>query len=97
MPLDPLSVWTFHDSIIYTRIPNCGSIVHPRQLLLKIHNLFELRQKPPVNFREVENLFDGESGAEGTFSLRLLRQRAENGRRLGKVERGLRVTVAQED
>jgi len=36
-----------------------------RQLLLEIHNLLYLHQKPAVNLREVENLFDGEAGAEG--------------------------------
>src|ERR1017187_7460973 len=38
---------------------------HPRQFLLKIHNLLDLHQKPAVNFREVENLLDGEAGAQG--------------------------------
>ena len=36
-----------------------------RQLLLKIHDLFDLHQKPAVNLCEVENLLDGEAGAEG--------------------------------
>ena len=40
-------------------------VFRPRQLLLKIHNLFDLHQKPAVNFREVENLLDGEAGAQG--------------------------------
>ena len=47
------------------RITMASSILHPRQFLLKIHNLFDLHQKPAVNFREVENLFDGEAGAQG--------------------------------
>ncbi len=42
-----------------------ASIRRPRQFLLEIHDLFDLHQKPPVNLREVENLFDGEAGAEG--------------------------------
>src|SRR5664280_756097 len=40
-------------------------ILRPRQFLLKIHDLFDLHQKPAVNFREVENLLDGEAGAQG--------------------------------
>src|SRR5438093_1028261 len=44
-------------------LPNL--IPRPRQLLLKIHNLFDLHQKPAVNFREVENLLDAEAGAQG--------------------------------
>jgi len=36
-----------------------------RQLFLKIHNLFDLHQKPAVDLRQVENLLDGEAGAEG--------------------------------
>jgi hypothetical protein len=35
------------------------------QLFLKIHSLFDLHQKPAVDFREVENLLNGESGAQG--------------------------------
>ena len=41
------------------------SILRPRQFFLKIHNLFDLHQEPTVNLREVEDLFDGEAGAEG--------------------------------
>ena len=41
------------------------SILRPCQLLLKIHDLFDLHQKPAVNLREVENLLDGEAGAQG--------------------------------
>src|SRR4029434_686381 len=41
------------------------SILRPRQLFLKIHNLFNLHQKPAVDLREVENLLDGEAGAQG--------------------------------
>src|SRR5437870_401514 len=40
-------------------------ILRPRQFLLKTHNLLNLHQKPPVNSREIENLFDGEAGAQG--------------------------------
>jgi hypothetical protein len=40
-------------------------ILSPRQFLLKIHNLLDLHQKPAVNFRQVENLLDGEAGAQG--------------------------------
>src|SRR5262245_25215215 len=40
------------------------SIPRSRQLLLEIHNLLNLRQEPAVDLREVENLFDGEAGAE---------------------------------
>jgi hypothetical protein len=42
-----------------------NSIFSRRQLLLKIHNLFDLHQEPAVNLREVENLLDGEAGAQG--------------------------------
>ena len=41
------------------------SVLRPRQLFLKIHDLFDLRQKPAINLREVENLLDGEAGAQG--------------------------------
>jgi hypothetical protein len=41
------------------------SIVRFGEFFLKIHDLFDLHQKPPVNFREVENLLDGEAGAQG--------------------------------
>ena len=46
-------------------LPIFNSILRPRQFFLKIHNLFDLHQKPAVNFREVENLLDGEAGAQG--------------------------------
>jgi len=36
-----------------------------RQFFLKIQNLSDPRQIPPVNLGEVENLFDSEAGAEG--------------------------------
>ena len=39
--------------------------MQPRQLLLKIHDFFDLHQEPAVDFREVENLLDGEAGADG--------------------------------
>ena len=39
------------------------SVFHPRQFLLKIHNLFDLHQEPAVDHRQVENLFDAEAGA----------------------------------
>ena len=42
-----------------------ASILRPRQLFLKIHNLLNLHQEPAVNLREVEDFFDGEAGAEG--------------------------------
>jgi hypothetical protein len=32
---------------------------------LKIHDLLVLHQEPAVNLREVENLLDGEAGAQG--------------------------------
>jgi len=35
------------------------------QLLLKIHDLLNLRQKPAVSLRQVEDFFDGQAGAEG--------------------------------
>jgi hypothetical protein len=41
------------------------SILRPGQLFLKIHNLFDLHQKPPVNLREVEDLLEGEASAQG--------------------------------
>src|SRR5258706_11625608 len=41
------------------------SILRPRQFFLKIHDLFDLHQKPAVNFREVEYLLDGKAGAQG--------------------------------
>src|SRR5262245_6419988 len=40
-------------------------IPRPRQFLLKIHNLLNLHEKPPVDLRQVENLLDAEAGAEG--------------------------------
>src|ERR1019366_695414 len=40
-------------------------ILRPRQFLLEIHNLLDLHQKPAVNLRQVENLLDGEAGAQG--------------------------------
>src|SRR5438093_1878238 len=44
-------------------MPNlCRSISPARQLLLEIHNLLDLRQKPAVDLRELENLLDRESG-----------------------------------
>jgi hypothetical protein len=42
-----------------------SSILRSHQLFLKIHNLFDLHQKPADNLREVENLLDVEAGAEG--------------------------------
>ena len=42
----------FHNSLI----------LRPRQFSLEIHNLFDLHQEPAVNFREVEDFFDGEAG-----------------------------------
>ena len=41
-----------------------GSILGSRQLLLKIHGFLDLHQKPAINFREVENLPDGEAARE---------------------------------
>src|ERR1022692_3291097 len=41
------------------------SILRPGQFLLQIHDLLDLHEKPAVDFRQVENLFDGKSGAEG--------------------------------
>ena len=40
-------------------------ILRPRQFLFKIHDLFDLHQEPAVNFSEVENLLNGEAGAQG--------------------------------
>src|SRR5437899_11317503 len=34
------------------------------QFLLKINNLLDLCQKPPVNFGELKDFFDGHSGAQ---------------------------------
>ena len=42
-----------------------NSILRSRQLILKIHNLFDLHQEPAVDLREVEDLLDGEAGAQG--------------------------------
>src|SRR5439155_2918886 len=42
-----------------------NSVLRGREFFLEIHNLFNLHQEPTVDSREVENLFDGESGAEG--------------------------------
>src|SRR6059058_209517 len=42
-----------------------ASVLQARQLFLKIHDFFDLHQKPAVNLREVENLLDGEAGAQG--------------------------------
>src|SRR5947207_1710039 len=44
--------------------PLLVSSVGSGKFLLKIHDLLYLSQKPPVNFREIENLLDGEAGAE---------------------------------
>ena len=41
------------------------SVFGGSQLFFKIHNLFDLHQKPTVNFREAENLLDGEARAQG--------------------------------
>src|SRR6185503_12722722 len=40
-------------------VPDCG------QLFFKIHNLLNLHQEPAVDLGEVEDLVDGEAGAEG--------------------------------
>src|SRR5882757_11047222 len=40
-------------------------ILRPRQFFLEIDNLFDLHQKPVVNFCEVENLLDGKAGVYG--------------------------------
>ena len=40
-------------------------VLRSGQFFLEIHNLLDLQQKPTVNFREVENLLDGEAGAQG--------------------------------
>jgi hypothetical protein len=39
-------------------------ILHRRQFLLKIHDSFDLRQEPSVDFGEVEDFVDGEARAE---------------------------------
>ena len=36
-----------------------------RQFFLETHNLVNLSQEPAVDFRQVEDLFDGEAGAQG--------------------------------
>jgi Flp pilus assembly protein TadD len=41
------------------------SVLRPGRLFLKIHNFLDLHQEPAVSLREVENLPDGETGAEG--------------------------------
>src|ERR1035438_2141554 len=41
------------------------SILRPRQFFLEIDDLFDLDQEPTINLREIENLLDGEAGAEG--------------------------------
>ena len=67
------------------------SILRPRQFFLKIHDLLDLHEKPAVNLREVENLLDGEAGAQGvadekmrsalgTLSLRLMTSRGRMSR-----------------
>src|ERR1039458_9285491 len=40
-------------------------ILRRRQFFFKIYNFFYLNQEPSFNFREVENLINGEAGAEG--------------------------------
>src|SRR5262245_56010099 len=42
-----------------------GSLLRSCQLFLKIHNLLNLHKEPAVDLRQVEDLFDGEPGAEG--------------------------------
>jgi len=37
----------------------------PPPVLLQNPHLFDLHQKPAVNFRQVENLLDGGAGAQG--------------------------------
>ena len=44
-------------------------IFRSRQFFLEIHDLFDLHQKLAVNFCEVENLLDGEAGAQGVAEL----------------------------
>ena len=41
------------------------SIFLPRQFFLKIHDPFHLREEPAVNFGELEDVLDGEAGAQG--------------------------------
>ena len=43
------------------------SIIRCGQFFLKIHDLFDLHQKPAVNFREVEDVIDAEAGAQGVY------------------------------
>ena len=45
------------------------SILRSCQFFLEIDDFFDLNQEPAVDFREVEKLFDGETGAEGDFLL----------------------------
>ncbi len=35
------------------------------QLFFEVHDFFDLRQEPAVDFREVENLVEGKTGAQG--------------------------------
>ena len=41
------------------------SVLCPCQFLLKVHDLFDLHQEPPVHLGEVENLLGAEAGAQG--------------------------------
>ena len=40
-------------------------ILSPRQFFFKIHNLFDLHQKPAIDLGQIENLFEGEAGPQG--------------------------------
>jgi hypothetical protein len=41
------------------------SVFRGREFLLKIHDLFDLRQEPAVDFCEVENLLYAKASAQG--------------------------------
>ena len=51
-------------------VPRCDGLGHALvarggKFFLEIHDLFDLHQKPAVNLRKIENLLDGEAGAQG--------------------------------
>jgi len=46
-------------------LPIARSVLGGREFFPKIHDLFDLHQKPAVDLRGVEDVVDGEVGAEG--------------------------------
>jgi hypothetical protein len=47
------------------RIEEFISVLGRGKLLFEVHDLFDLNQEPTINLGQVENLLDGEAGAQG--------------------------------